>query len=346
MREKNPALEGGEIDLAILVREIWQGRYIVLLVALLAVMAAAVFVYLQKPLYEANTVVLPPMQDEIAALNIGRGQGSGLALVAARDVYDTYLRNLQSQAVRRRFYHEVYLPSIEQDERGADGEDAYRDFESILTLRVDRAVSTRFVVALRAHLPATAVDWVSRYIEMAGEATKQEVIGGVISDATLKADNLQHQIEIAQNTAQQERRDKILQLKDALRIARAVGLEKPPLISTNQSAQLSFDVGGGLAYMRGSQALLAEIENLEKRGDDAPFIADLRQKQADAAFYRVLKIPASTLKVYRQDGQIVEPERAVNRRIGLLFAGAVLAGLVLGVAVVMGRNALRRLASA
>lgn len=74
-----------------------------------------------------------------------------------------------------------------------------------------------------------------------------------------------------------------------------------------------------LTYMRGSKALLAEIENLRDRVSDDPFVPNLRQRQQSLDFYRSAHADIERVRVYRQDGSVESPDRAVKPRKGPLW---------------------------
>lgn len=97
-------------------------------------------------------------------------------------------------------------------------------------------------------------------------------------------------------------------------------------------------MGGALTYMRGSKALEAEIDNLQKRPSDDPFIEDLRQKQAAVATYRALEIDPSVVDVYRQDGDVNPPDQPVKPRKALILLFGVVLGGTVGVIWVLGRH--------
>ncbi|MEN1480649.1 chain-length determining protein, partial [Pseudomonas aeruginosa] len=84
---------------------------------------------------------------------------------------------------------------------------------------------------------------------------------------------------VLRETAKLRREDRITQLREALKVADSLGLERPPIINDQMSEQLSAIMSGNLMYMRGSKALKEEILVLEARTSDDPFIPALRTLQ-------------------------------------------------------------------
>ncbi|HHX7004458.1 TPA: GNVR domain-containing protein, partial [Pseudomonas aeruginosa] len=141
--------------------------------------------------------------------------------------------------------------------------------------------------------------------------------------------DVDQRIQTLRETAKLRREDRIVQLREALKVADAVGLEKPPMISGQVSEQLSAIMNGSLMYMRGSKALRGEIEALESRVSDDPFIPALRTLQEQEKLYSSLRVNTDEVAVFRQDGSVETPDSPVKPKklllvmMGLLLGGAV-----------------------
>lgn len=219
----------------------------------------------------------------------------------------------------------------------------YSDFNKLLIVAVAaKDTLTRFAITANVYSPQQAAEWVTNYAQLAGERAKQEVLKNIKSDATVKANNLQRQILTAQETSRKQREDDIVQLKEALLIAKSIGLEKPPIIFGNLSTEVSSGMEGSLTYMRGSKALEAEIENLQKRQSDDPFIQNLRQQQAALTFYRNLSIDPALVAAYRQDGVVELPDKPVKPKKLLIVLLGLVAGVVVGVGLALMRHLFRQ----
>lgn len=334
--DRERVISNDEIDLVELIRGLWQQKMLILLTTFLFSAVAITYAVLATPVYEARVFVQPPSSNDIAHLNYGRGEDSGLVALSVKDVYDTYLRQLQSESLRRKFFQAVYLPSLSEEERQGSQNEVYSQFsKTLLVAGGGKDAPMRLSVTAYSSDPQRAVDAVTRYVQMAGDRAKSEVLKDVKSDATVKAKNLNQQIVSAQESARKQRKDEIAQLQEALVIAKSIGLEKPPIISGNLSTEVSAGMGGSLTYMRGSKALEAEIGNLLKRGSDDPFIVDIRQREAELAFYRQLAIEPNVIATFRQDGAVELPDKPVKPRKALIMVLGVLGGGVLGVLLAM-----------
>lgn len=337
MRSENERLRNDEIDLFELVGIFWQDRTVVVVVGLLFALLATCYAFLSTPIYEAKVIVQPPSQNDISHLNYGRGGDSGLDMITVKDAYEVYVRNLQSESLRREFFRKIYLPSLSESERKGSQDELYGRFQQLVLIgNASKDNSGSYFVKASLSNPEKAADWVVRYIEMAGGRSSAESLKDAKADATVKANNLEQQITAARESARKQREDQIVQLTEALKIAQLTGIKEPPIISSTLSDEVSAAMSGSLTYMRGSKALEAEISNLQNRVSDDPFVGNLRQRQEALNFYRNLRLEPSLVQLYRQDGAVESPDKPVKPHktmlIGLGLAGGVALGMLIAFA--------------
>jgi len=189
----------------------------------------------------------------------------------------------------------------------------------------------RILVRALSDDPDMSVKWVTRFSEMASDRAKKTLVEDADTEVKVLVKNLEQQVRSARDAAHRQREDQIVRLEEALKVARAVSLSKPPIIANGLNAEVSGSMQGALTYMRGSQALEAELANLRARESDDPFVADLREVQEKLDFYRNLTLNAAVIEVFQQDGAIEVPDSPVRLRKLLIVMGGAFAGLVLGV---------------
>lgn len=331
MRSERERLTGNdEIDLFALFEKMWGQKLLILMMVGLGSCLALAYALMATPIYEARVFVQPPSQNDVAQLNYGRGESSGLNLLSVKDVYDVFLRNLQSESLRQEFFRTVYLPGLPDAKRVGSQSELYGRFQKMLKIGVaSKDNPTRFVVEFELPDANKAAEWAIQYVEMAGRRGLGEVIRDVKADATVKAGNLSHEISAARASANKTREDQIVKLNEALRVARSIGLEKPPIISNTLTSEVSAGMGGALIYMRGTKALEAEIDNLRSRTSDDPFVQDLREREGALAFYQSLQIDEGAVRVYSQDGSLDLPDKPVNlNKLFVVALGGVVGGIL------------------
>lgn len=319
-----------EIDLIELVRGLWAQKWLILGITLLVTVGAAAYAFLSKPVYEAKLFIMPPTQNGIAELNYGRGKSTELETYSIAYVYDVFARNLQGESLRQKFFNDVYLPSLEESRRKGALDRLYERFSRELVIKgPGKDTPDRFSVTVQGGDPVQATEWAKAYVQRASEAAELELIKNVTSEASVRARNLEQRIVSLRETAQRVREDRIQQLREALKIAEAIGLATPT-INSSAVVDITVEAANKMDYQRGSKALAAEINALESRTSDDAFISDLRPLQMRYNFYRKLNIDSERISVYRQDGSVEVPESPIKPRKGLIVVLGVIAGLILG----------------
>ncbi|BFT62025.1 Wzz/FepE/Etk N-terminal domain-containing protein [Pseudomonas moorei] len=332
-----------EIDLIEVIQGLWLQKWLILAIVMLFSLVGGAYALISKPVYEAKAFVIPPTQKDIANFNYGRIKASELAPYSVKNVYDVFLRNLQAESLRRSFFEKYYLPSLNEADRGGSKDSLYARFSNDLTIApADKNNPDRLSVAMQSNDSTKAVEWVRAYVDMARVLAVEEMVDSVNREAEVRARNLTQQISVLRENGEKTRQDLISQLREALRVAEAIGLEKPPIISGNLSGEVSANMDGELTYMRGSKALLAEIKNLEERKVGDPFIKNLRALQVKLAFYKDLSVSPNDVAVFRIDGPIQIPDKPIKPKKVLILAVSILLGGVIGIFVAIFRTLHRR----
>ena len=329
-----------EIDFIELIQGLWSQKWLVFSLTFLGAVLAGSYAFLSKPVYEARVALLPPSLSDVAGFNIARGRDSGLPPFTVSQVYSVFTRNLQSEGTRRQFFREVYLPSLEERKGSIDG--LYRAFSDDVSVnRSAKDLPERYTVILNRQDPEQAAKWAKQYAELAALRSMDEMRGNAQRELEVKSRNILQQIDTLRQVVKERRNDRIVRLKEALQVARAVGVEKPPLIGAQIDQQLSAIMEGSLMYMRGTKALEAEIKALEKRTSDDPFIPALPGLQEQLALYESKQLNFDRVAVFRQDGGVEIPDDPIKPKKALLLALGILAGGVFGVLLALLRLLLR-----
>ncbi|MDT3719482.1 LPS O-antigen chain length determinant protein WzzB [Pseudomonas oryzihabitans] len=327
----NPPHFESEVSIGDIASGLWRQKLLVFAVASLLICGSAIYAFTTTPTYEARLVILPPTESDIAQLNIGRDRASELDPLGAKEVYDFYLQNLQSEYLRRQFFREFYLPSLGGEFGKESQDELYSKFSKILQFGALGAESPgKYYMMVSSSSPETAANWLAKYSELASDRTKSQLIRDLKAGVLVKAKNLEQSILASRNSAKKQRDDQIALLTEALSVANSIGLEKPPIISNSLSGEVSAGMEGELTYMRGSKAIKTEIENLKNRSSDDPFIRDLRKKEELVSFYKSFSVDSSNFEVYRQDGAIQLPDRPVKPNKPLIIFLGALFGILIG----------------
>lgn len=326
-----------EIDLAEFLHGFWEQRWLIVLVTFLVTACAAGYIFLSKPVYESRTYLLPPSQSSIAGANLGRRE-SGLELFTVDGVFAIFIRNLQAEEAMRRFFSTVYLPSLSEEGRKGSRDKLYERFRREFSIKApDKSEAGRYSLVVQGHDPALVVEWAKRYISEVDKQSREEVLQNARREIEVIGSGLQQQIKSLRVAAKTRREDRIIQLKEALNVAEAVGLEKPPVIGGQDAEQISAFMTGGLAYMRGAKALRAELKELEGRVSDDPFIPQLRNIEEALDRSTSLQPDPAKVAVFRQDGEVEIPDNPINPKKALILALGIVLGGLLGLFIALVR---------
>jgi chain length determinant protein (polysaccharide antigen chain regulator) len=333
---KNSVVDG--LDMHALVSTLWRQRIIILCMALLGVGVAATYAFFSTPIYEAKTFIIPPTQNDIENLNYGREK---FPVLTAKDVYVVFLKKLQAESLRREFFKNTYLPALGQD-NDPKGLLYKRLSNNLLISVVGKDVADRYSVVILDADSQQAAKWVAQYIERAQELALQEINRNISSEFGVEVENLSRKIISLREIGDKARKDSLIRLQEALVVAKAIGLEKPPIVSSGSKSSLNIagNMDGELIYMRGSKALEAEIENLKSRKSEDPFIKKLRSVEADYGFYKQMSERFQEAKTFRMDGAVEVSGSPVKPKIPLIILAGLIFGLMSGVVIALIRNSL------
>lgn len=332
-----------EIDLLEILKSLWQEKLIIITTAIVVLLIAAAYAFLSKPVFEAKYFISPPTVDDIANLNYGRTEKSGLKSYSVDDVYKVFLRNLQSESQFRRFFEQVYLPSL--------GDQASQTHPAVLYSRMSKAITVaaekkdemgRWAVTVQDRSAQNSQAWASRYVELASDAAKKELIRNVTKEASVVERNLGLQIDMLRESGKLMRDDTISKLREALAIAKASGLQNSVVFAGGENSGLAGNMADSFSYLRGSKALEAELKNLESRDSNDPFIPGLRELQTQYDFYKRLRGGIYEIAVYRQDGTVDEPLDPVKPKKLMILVLGLGAGILIGSAFALLRSFIRK----
>ncbi|KAB0550298.1 chain-length determining protein [Pseudomonas argentinensis] len=323
--------QSDEIDLIELFRTLWMKKRLIIFVTLAVTLAAAAYAFLTPPVYRAQASIMPPTLSDIAGFNLARNKDIGLEPFKIDDVYRVFTRNLQSDQSKRRFYSEVYLPSLTDDQKKASRDTLYKKFlERVAIAGPTNSQPDRFVLNIEGSDPIEAAQWAELYIKNVEQQSIKEMLSNAQSEIDVRGRNLMQQIETLRYSAKVRREDRMMQLKEALKVAQTIGLQNPPMIAGQMNDQLSAIMEGNLTYMRGAKALKAEIDALAQRASDDPFVPELRNLQEQHALYASLRIQPERVAVYRLDGTFETPDEPIKPKKSLILILGIVLGLVLG----------------
>ncbi len=253
--------------------------------------------------------------------------------------YHIFVETLTSQATREDFFNKVFLPSLPAEYRKITSRALlYKQFNSMVSFKEDSAYApSRYTVIFKSHNPKQAADWSARYVFLAKENAVRRIVQDISNEAKDHERNLTLEISRLREDAKQQRLDKLVQLTEALNIAKEIGLENPKFFNIDFSDKPDVTYQSNernMMYQLGSKALVAEIKTLNMRESDDPFFPKIRhlQREQDRSQFVLKNIAAISdqLRVFRFDGSADVIQVSPRKKLVLMLY------LVLGMLVGIG----------
>ena len=326
--------EDDTIDLYELLVTLWNKRWIVIIMTALSAIGSLVYALLQHPIYKAEALLLPPKSKDVQSLNVQGVQRLSVDMklqgVETESVFTVFKNNLSSRTLQKKFINEFKLMEILAPERTSEtrDEDIYEDFAEIIKVNNGDGLS----ISIELHDPNVAAQWVNDYVQFIDSETIKRIVENKRNAITNQIRDIEYQIASKRQMAKKRREDHIARFKEALTIARKLGVEER-VDTTNvvQNNQLNISTSSTPLYYRGTRALRTEIEILTNRKSDDPFITGLRDLQENLALLRSININTERLHSVSIDQAAYPPKNRIkpNRRMIVTISTA--AGLFLGI---------------
>ncbi|MDC0224065.1 Wzz/FepE/Etk N-terminal domain-containing protein [Deltaproteobacteria bacterium] len=333
-RSYGQPFEEETIDFFALFITLWNNKWLVIAITLVAALGSIVYAMSLPPIYKAESLLLPPKSIGVQSLNVlGVNRLSGdmkLQVVETESVFTVFQKNLSSRTLQKKFINEFKLMEILAPERTSEtrDEDIYEDFAEIIKVNNGDGLS----ISIELHDPNVAAQWVNDYVQFIDSETIERLVENKRNALTNQIRDIEYQIASKRQMAKQRREDQIARFKEALTVARRLGVEER-VDTTNvvQNNQLNISTSSTPLYYRGTRALMTEIEILTNRKSDDPFITGLRDLQENLALLRSININTERLHSVSIDQAAYPPKNRIKPNRSMIVTISTAAGLFLGI---------------
>ncbi|WP_022964462.1 LPS O-antigen chain length determinant protein WzzB [Halopseudomonas pelagia] len=327
-----------EIDLFELAQQLWQQKWLMVGIAGLVILIAVAYALLATPVYQATARVMPPHAADIAPINLGRDQAE-IKPLGVEEAYAIFTRNLRSQASRRWFYQELYLPYLqEQRISGTRGNLLGQKGEVLIVYVPDvRSNPDNYAVQVNLSDPERAAQLANSFIAEASRRALADLEKNTRAQVNNKRRELEEHIEALRVSANDQRRDRIARLQEALSVAEAIGLENPQVtggstqvtVGGSPAADTAQMSDGSMLFLNGTKAISAELALLQARKNDDPFIGPLRGLQLEIAMLNLVEPLPELAQLFTLDSAADVPENPARpNKAMIVLLGVVLGGML------------------
>ncbi len=349
-----------EIDLFELFENIWNQKWLVLIVTNIALITGAAFAFLTTPTYEAKVHLLPPtsegtvelrQQAQLAPVSQlattsepgNRDEAVKLKQFSTEDVYKTFVTTLQSNQAKRDFLSQ---PDVrEYFEQFSDSpQSVWKMFnEQALAVSVPTKGSLVNVsVSFKMEDPELAAEFANRYVALAAQLTRTQLANDLRAEIKSVISAQELQIKNRKSLYISQLDIELSKLSEALHIAEQIGLDTPLKTDTiiDDTSRMMVDEVRKL-YRLGSRALEAEIQAINQRRESETFIPGLMQLQQQLGLLSSMSVNEDKIVPATVDLPAEVPEKPIKPKKALILALSVVLGGMLGVMIALVRSAIR-----
>ena len=337
------------IDLIEWIGVLWKKKWLIGGVVAVVMLVAIAYALLATPVYKAQAEIFPPEKTDLQVLDSALIR---MVVTSATpiDVFASVKRKLDSKALRRDLFDAMGLNKLWSDKTivNQPADWVFQEFDEKISIQYPKVdekqtyISSRIIIFLEGEDPELITNVINQMVERAERSVVTDIVQNIRIAANLRIADLEREIKSLRKMATKKRLDRIVQLEDAGAIARQLGLGDPITFNlgkisaaTPTESQVLSEIAatGDALYMRGLDAIDAEIKQLSERESDDPYIGSLRDKEAELAKLRMIQITPEEIRAARLDQPAFAPKNRLKpQRAKIVILGGFF-GLFLGSAL-------------
>ena len=333
-------LEDDNFDLYELLITLWNSKWLVTAVTVVAALGSIVYALQLQKIYKAEALLLPPKAKEIQSLSFFKEQVEIFTGASADNVFKKFKQNLISRNIHKKFIQEKGLMEILAPDRNAENnvENIYQRFSNLIKLEEKSGITS---LSIEMHDGEIAAQWVNDFTDFVDKETVNMLIDDFQNSIANQIRGIEYTIASKRQMAKRRREDQIIRYDEAAKIADSLGIKRrvdaTNIIQTVQpGTQMNVDIATASTplYYLGSQALNTEISVLRNRQSDDPFIGGLRDLQERLTLLNSFKFDIEKMSVVYIDQAAYPPKYAISPNRRLIVSLATVVGLFSGIFLV------------
>ncbi len=327
-----------EINLSSIFDRIIQKRSILLGIIAASFILSIIYAFNKEETYKAQAYLIPPESRFTQPLNVFLDDGYRLSReeITPSTIYRVFMLNIQSRKYQRKYFFDnnLYQYFDEEDLDKSFTDNFYKNLNFILESKITSRDfrEQQFLTVSFIHTDAEqAALWLNDYIKMVSDITSKDFVDGINILIKNTKKTFESEIISKKNLERKITKDRIVQLEEALIIAKELGIhDREPGISNQQSVILSEDESmhsKNPIYLYGTKALSAEIRALQNRKNTDSFISGLRQLEQKVKSLETITVNVNDVKSSQLDQAASTPQiRHAPKRKLIVFLGTFMGG--------------------
>lgn len=334
-----------EISLVDIIRILLQRKKLIFGIMTIVVCIGLLLAFTQKPVYQVETILLPPSFEDIQPLNVLNNTSTS----TSTSVFARLTANANSRKLRKSFFNDFKLIETfsggKQDQVLTYSEinGLFEGFSKSLKVKVHKE-SNITSITLEGIYKGKIGPWLDDFVVMANQATVTQLVRDLKSNINSKIKNIKIDISSRRSVYKQRREDELGRLQEAVQIAKELGIHDhlfvPNVddISRNTVSVELNKLSKSLAneqhlsiYMKGTKVLQAEINALKNRVSDDIHIPGIRDLQEKLIKLEAIKIDNDKIKAVIVDKKATVNIEQIRPNRKLIILLSVIFGGVLGI---------------
>ncbi len=215
--------EDDTIDLYELWLTLWNRKWLVIAVTVVAALGSIVYALLQPPVYKVEAFMLPPTVKDIQALNIPGAEG--ISVITPAGVFDEFKKNLSSRTLQKKFILENNLMELLAPERTPEtrDEDIYAGFAELFELGT---VNGSTSLSIELHDAEIAAEWVNDLINFFDTETISRLVANTRNTIANRIRDIEYTISSKRQMVKLRREDQIDELEYSIASKRQIAKKR------------------------------------------------------------------------------------------------------------------------
>ena len=317
--QNNKAVESNtnsdEIDLIDLVMQLWKGKATIIASVVVVLILAIIYLFVAKEKWTSTAIVTTPDAAQVATYTRSLKTLYPDAGVSPGDI--------QHRVV---FRYAIALSALSNTLSNQDVP------ETLTVEPVTKGQGLPLQVTYSAESAELAQQKLTQYLQQINEQVANELDSDLSNGIKPQVTILSTKLENQETVAKSQRDLRLQQIREALKYAEKANITKPQVQQTQ-------DVTQDTLFLLGSDGLKAMVEYEQTR--PLSLSGSYYQTKNELLDIQKLDFDPKTLQSYRY---VMEPDLPIHRdspKRAIILVLAVLLGGMIGVGVVLGRNALR-----
>lgn len=309
------SIEPEQIDIIVLLSQIWRGKWIVSLFIIVFLIIAGIYLSIAKEKWTSVAVISSPDAGQIA------GYSNAMSILSNEEKYD--IAGIQQRVIGR--FNSAFAALSE----------TLGNQETPEKLTIDTAVQGQSLPLKVTYQGITAKDAqqkLAQYIEKVDQQIGKELIDDLQTSVKSRTRDLVESLSTQEKVAQEQKDLRIKQIAQALSVAKEAEIRSPQVRQTENVSQDTL-------FLLGSAALESMIKNESSR--PLIFSDDYYKARKNLLNIQTIVVNPQNIHAYRYVMKPTLPIRRDSPKRALTMILALLLGTIVGSGFVLMRNAFR-----